>query len=107
VNLEYYYNPLFKEEAKMKFYNKQHAYYCGIDLHAKTMYVCIQDKNGEVLVHRNIRACPKVFLKTIRPYQEDIVVAVECMPALLNNNCSYRRLRNSSYSFKYYSLGFS
>ncbi len=63
----------------MKFYNKLHAYYCGIDLHAKTMYVCIQDKNGEVLVHRNMRACPEVFLKTIQPYQEDIVVAVECM----------------------------
>ena len=37
-------NPLFKEEAKMKFYNKQHEYYCGIDLHAKTMFICIQDK---------------------------------------------------------------
>ena len=36
------------------------------------MYACIQDKNGDVLVHRNIRTCPKVFLKTIRPYQEDI-----------------------------------
>jgi len=63
----------------MKFYNKLHAYYCGIDLHAKTMYVCIQDKNGDVLVHRNIRACPEVFLQIIKPYQEDIVVAVECM----------------------------
>ena len=63
----------------MKFYNKQHEYYCGIDLHAKSMYVCIQDKNGEVLVHRNIRTCPEYFLKIIKPYQEDIVVAVECM----------------------------
>ncbi len=74
-----FFNPLFKEEAKMKFYKKLHAHYYGIDLHAKTMYICIQDKNGEVLVHRNMRACPKAFLKTIRPYQEDIVVAVECM----------------------------
>ena len=63
----------------MKFYKKLHAYYCGIDLHAKTMYICIQDKNGEVVVHKNMRACPEAFLKTIRPYQEDIVVAVECM----------------------------
>ena len=90
----------------MKFYNKQHEYYCGIDLHAKTMYICIQDKNGEVIVHRNMRAHPEVFLKSIKPYQKDIVVAVECMPALLNSNCSYRRLKNSSYSLKYYTLGF-
>jgi hypothetical protein len=40
----------------MKFYNKLHAYYCGIDLHAKTMYICIQDKNGEVSSqNRNVR----------------------------------------------------
>ncbi len=46
----------------MKFYNKLHAYYSGIPLYAKTMYICIQGKNGEILVHRNIRACPEVFL---------------------------------------------
>ncbi len=45
----------------MKFYNKLHAYYRGIDLHAKTMYVCIQDKNGEVVVHRNILHVRKLF----------------------------------------------
>ncbi len=54
----------------MKFYNKQHEYYCGIDLHAKTMYICIQDKNGDVVVHRNMRARPDVFLKSIKPYQK-------------------------------------
>ncbi len=53
-NGEYFIDPLFKEEAKMKIYNKQIEYYCGIDLHAKTMYICIQDKNGKVVVHRNI-----------------------------------------------------
>lgn len=25
----------------MKFYTKTHKFYCGIDLHAKTMYLCI------------------------------------------------------------------
>ncbi len=42
------------------------------------MYISIQGKNGEEIVHRNMHACPKVFRKTIRPYNEDIVVAVEC-----------------------------
>jgi len=25
----------------MKFYTRQHKYYCGIDLHTKNMYICI------------------------------------------------------------------
>jgi hypothetical protein len=27
----------------MRFYNRQHRHYCGIDLHVKTMYTCILD----------------------------------------------------------------
>jgi transposase len=38
----------------MRFYNHQHQYYGGIDLHVKTMYVCILDATGQVLVHRNV-----------------------------------------------------
>ena len=30
----------------MLFYTKEHQYFCGIDLHARTMYVCIIDKEG-------------------------------------------------------------
>ena len=61
----------------MKFYTNQHQYYCGIDLHARTMYVCIIDHNGEILVHRNIKAAREDFLKTISPYRDNICVAVE------------------------------
>ena len=32
----------------MRFYNQPHEYYCGIDLHVKTMYVCILDAGGHV-----------------------------------------------------------
>jgi transposase len=63
----------------MKFYTKQHRYYCGVDLHARSLYVCIIDQEGEIVKHKNIRANPEVFLKLIQPYREDIVVAVECM----------------------------
>jgi len=35
-------------------YTQQHRYYCGIDLHARTMYLCILDEQGEILLHRNI-----------------------------------------------------
>jgi transposase len=63
----------------MRFYTKQHCHYCGIDLHARTMYVCILDSAGQVLVHRNLPAKPEAFLETIAPYREDLVVAVECI----------------------------
>jgi transposase len=63
----------------MRFYTKQHPFYCGIDLHARTMYVCILDQAGEVLVHRNMPATPEALLKAIAPYQEQIVLAAECM----------------------------
>jgi transposase len=63
----------------MRFYNTQHPFYCGIDLHARAMYVCILHQAGETLLHRNMKATPEAFLNVIAPYRPDIVVAVECM----------------------------
>ena len=63
----------------MKFYNQRHHYYCGIDLHAKKMYVCIIGENGKVQVHQNIKTDPDQFLKLISPYTEDMIVGVECV----------------------------
>lgn len=63
----------------MTFYTKTHKFYCGIDLYAKSMYLCIINQQGEIVLHRNIKTCPEVFLKTIAPYREDMVVAVECL----------------------------
>jgi transposase len=61
----------------MRFYTKQHKAYCGIDLHARTMYVCILNQAGEILVHQNVKANSETFLKVITPYRDDLVVAVE------------------------------
>jgi len=63
----------------MRFYNRQHTYYCGIDLHVKTMYVCILDGTGQVLVHRNVPSTPTAFLEIVAPYRTELVVAAECM----------------------------
>lgn len=63
----------------MRFYNGPHRHWCGIDLHAKTMYVCILDAEGQVLVHRNLRSSPEEFLAAVEPYREGLVVAVECI----------------------------
>jgi transposase len=63
----------------MRFYTQQHDYYCGIDLHARTMYVCIISHDGSVVVERNVPARPGPFLELIAPYRDDLVVAVECI----------------------------
>ncbi len=63
----------------MRFYTQQHQYYCGIDLHARTMYVCILDAASNVLVHKDLAAGPETFLKVIAAYRTDLVVAVECI----------------------------
>ena len=63
----------------MNFYTQQHKHYCGIDLQVRAMYVCILDQTGTILVHQNLPTTPDAFLRGIAPYQEDIVVAVECI----------------------------
>jgi len=61
----------------MRFYTKQHPFYCGIDLHARTMYVCILNHDGEMMLHRHMPASPEPLLKAIAPYRDHLVVAVE------------------------------
>lgn len=63
----------------MQFYTGQHRYYCGIDLHARQMYVCIVNQEGAILVHQNIKTDPTCFLELIAPYRDDLAVAVECI----------------------------
>jgi hypothetical protein len=38
----------------MRFCIQQHQFYCGIDLHARNMYVCIIDQKGKAKLHKNI-----------------------------------------------------
>ena len=63
----------------MRFYTKQHPYYCGIDLHARTMYLCILNQAGEIVLHKNMPTSPAFFLQAVAPYRNEIAVAVECI----------------------------
>lgn len=55
----------------------QKGFYCGVDLHAKSMFVCIMDAKGEILFHRNITNNPDRFINIIEPYRKNIAVGVE------------------------------
>jgi transposase len=63
----------------MRFYTTQHAFYCGVDLHARTMYVCVLDQAGKIRFHRNLPCRADAFLRAIEPFREDLVVGVECL----------------------------
>src|SRR5262245_39729783 len=63
----------------MRFYNQQHRFYCGVDLHARTLSLCILDNSGNILLHDNCDASPKAFLDAVAPYRDGVVVACECM----------------------------
>jgi transposase len=63
----------------MRFYNNQHQYYAGIDLHARKMYICIIDGQGKILFHKNMDTNPTNLAKSLEPYLPDIIVGVECV----------------------------
>lgn len=53
------------------------TYYCGIDLHARSMYVCIMDRTGNILFHREMRDEFSLLLAALEPYRPQVVVGVE------------------------------
>ena len=52
-------------------------YYCGIDLHSKSMYVCLMDREGNILIHKNMRNDFDHFKKIMKPYLNEMAVGVE------------------------------
>ena len=56
----------------MRFYQQQHPFYCGVDLHARTMHVCVLDADGNVLVHRNIPARRDDFLSAVTAHASHV-----------------------------------
>jgi len=63
----------------MRFYQGRHRFTCGVDLHARTMYLCVLDPEGQIVLHQNIPTSPGDFLTALTPYRDDLVVGVECM----------------------------
>jgi len=64
----------------MKYYTSTTEYNCGIDLHARQMYVCVMDRQGKKLVHTNVLNNDfDYFLKLVQPYKQSLTVCCECM----------------------------
>ena len=63
----------------MRFYNHQHRFYCGVDLHARSISLHILDAAGGSVVVQTIAASPQAFLDAIAPCRDGLVVGCECM----------------------------
>jgi transposase len=63
----------------MRFYTQPHRFYCGGDLHARTLYLHIVDHNGTTRFEKNLPARPDAFLAAVAPFRDGLVVGVECM----------------------------
>ncbi len=46
----------------MNFYNSTHRHYCGVDLHARSLYVCILNQQSETLLHKEIPTSPDALI---------------------------------------------
>ena len=63
----------------MRFLTATAASYVGVDLHARTLFVCVLDQAGAIKLSRNLPAKPQPFLNAVEPFLPDLVVGCECM----------------------------
>jgi transposase len=54
-------------------------FYAGVDLHARSLFLCVLDRDGQERFARNLPAAPEPFLRAVQPFREGIVVGCECM----------------------------
>jgi transposase len=63
----------------MRYLTATAASYVGVDLHARTLFVCVLDHDGHLQLSRNLPAKPLPFLQAIEPFRPDLIVGCECM----------------------------
>jgi transposase len=63
----------------MRVYKTQHSYYCGVDLHARSLFVNVLDHTGKTQLAQDLPASPATFLDAVKPYRQGLVVGCECM----------------------------
>ena len=53
------------KEVSMRFYNHSHAFYCGVDLHARSMFTHVLDSQGATVFAKDLPAQPQAFLDAV------------------------------------------
>jgi hypothetical protein len=65
----------------MRCYTGRHRFYCGVDLHARSLYTHVLDDAGTTVFERDLPAQPAAFLDAVTPFRDGLVVGAECMSA--------------------------
>jgi transposase len=63
----------------MRYLTASAASYVGVDLHARTLFVCVLDAAGTVRLSQNLPAQPQPFLDAVAPFRPDLLVGCECV----------------------------
>jgi len=63
----------------MRFYTGQHRFYCGIDLHTRTLSLCVLDSAGAIVCEATLPPEPDRLLAALTPYRDGLVVGCECL----------------------------
>ena len=61
----------------MEYAKIESKYYCGIDLHSRSQYICIIDEKGKKQYHKNLQNSPELLGAILQPYGAEIAVGVE------------------------------
>ena len=63
----------------MRFYTNTHRFYCGIDLHTRTLSLCVLDGSGAIVCQRTMPPEPDQLLSALAPFRDGLVVGCECL----------------------------
>src|SRR5262249_46132865 len=68
-------------EAFMRYFQPpaDARFYAGVDLHARSLFLCVLDHEGQERFARNLPAAPAPFLRAVQPFRDGLVVGCECM----------------------------
>jgi transposase len=63
----------------MRFYDRPHRFYAGLDLHARTLHLCILDSAGTIVLDVNLPCRPDACRAAIAPFRAALIVGAECL----------------------------
>lgn len=53
------------------------TFYCGIDLHARNLFICVIDQEGHKVAEKRLKNYMNTILDFLSPYLHNLNVAVE------------------------------
>jgi transposase len=63
----------------MRFYSQQHRFYGGVDLHTRTLSLCVLNSEGGIVLEATMPPEPDRLLAALAPYRDGLVIGCECL----------------------------